>query len=58
MNTRKIAFITGANRGIGLEAARQLAPLGFTVILGARDLAKGEAAAAELRESGSDAHAD
>ena len=53
----KIALITGANRGIGLEAARQLAPLGFTVILGARDRAKGEAAAAKLRESGADAHA-
>ena len=53
----KIALITGANRGLGLEAARQLAPLGYTVILGARDLAKGEAAATELRESGLDAHA-
>lgn len=54
---KKIALITGANRGIGLEAARQLAQLGYTVILGARDLAKGEAAAANLRESGSDVHA-
>ena len=53
----KIALITGANRGLGLEAARQLAPLGYTVILGARDIAKGEAAAMELRESGLDAHA-
>ena len=53
----KIAFITGANRGLGLEAARQLAQQDFTIILGARDLAKGEAAAANLRESGADAHA-
>lgn len=53
----KIALITGANRGLGLEAARQLAPLGYTIILGARDKAKGEAAAAQLRASGLDAHA-
>jgi len=52
----KIALITGANRGLGLEAARQLAGEGFTVILGARDLEKGEAAAQSLRESGFDAH--
>ncbi|MEI9419335.1 SDR family NAD(P)-dependent oxidoreductase, partial [Mesorhizobium sp. Cs1321R2N1] len=44
MNTHKVALVTGANRGIGLETGRQLAALGFTVLLGARDLAKGEAA--------------
>ncbi|QKC89509.1 SDR family oxidoreductase [Mesorhizobium sp. NZP2234] len=44
----KIALITGANRGIGLETGRQLAELGFTVLLGVRDLAKGEAAAKEI----------
>ena len=54
----KIALITGANRGLGLEGARQLAQQqGFTVILGSRDLQKGEEAAAKLRESGLDAHA-
>lgn len=53
----KIALITGANRGLGLECARQLAQIGFTVILGARDADKGEAAAAQLRESGFDASA-
>lgn len=54
----KIALITGANRGLGLEAARQLAQdKGFTVILGARDLAKGEAAAQQLHNAGLDAHA-
>ena len=53
----KIALITGANRGLGLEAARQLGDIGFTVIVGARDATKGETAAAKLRSSGFDAHA-
>ncbi|WP_246686822.1 SDR family NAD(P)-dependent oxidoreductase [Mesorhizobium sp. B2-4-19] len=44
----KVALITGANRGIGLETGRQLAKLGFTALLGVRDLAKGEAAAKAL----------
>ncbi|TGT36056.1 SDR family NAD(P)-dependent oxidoreductase, partial [Mesorhizobium sp. M4B.F.Ca.ET.169.01.1.1] len=44
----KVALVTGANRGIGLETARQLAELGFTVLIGVRDLAKGEAAAKKL----------
>ena len=45
----KIAFITGANRGIGFETAKGLGELGITVIIGARDLAKGQAAAEALR---------
>ena len=48
--TKKIALITGANKGIGLETARQLGKLGITVLVGARDLAKGEAAVAELKK--------
>ncbi|MDX8465929.1 SDR family NAD(P)-dependent oxidoreductase [Mesorhizobium sp. VK23B] len=44
----KVALVTGGNRGIGLETARQLAELGFTVLIGVRDLAKGEAAARTL----------
>ncbi|CDX59138.1 putative short chain oxidoreductase [Mesorhizobium plurifarium] len=44
----KVALVTGGNRGIGLETARQLAELGFTVLIGVRDLAKGEAAAKRL----------
>ena len=40
-----VALVTGANKGIGLETARQLAAKGITVFLGSRDLAKGEAAA-------------
>jgi NAD(P)-dependent dehydrogenase (short-subunit alcohol dehydrogenase family) len=48
----KVAFITGANRGLGLETARGLGKLGIEVLLGARDRAKGEKAAEELRQDG------
>jgi NAD(P)-dependent dehydrogenase (short-subunit alcohol dehydrogenase family) len=51
----KVALITGANKGIGLETARQLGKLGVTIIVGARDLAKGEQAAEVLRGIGVDA---
>jgi NAD(P)-dependent dehydrogenase (short-subunit alcohol dehydrogenase family) len=53
----KVALITGANKGIGLETARQLGALGITVLVGARDLKRGEAAAAELKREGIDARA-
>ena len=56
-NTNKIALITGANKGIGLETARQLArDYGFTVLIGARDEKRGEEAADELKSAGLDAH--
>jgi NAD(P)-dependent dehydrogenase (short-subunit alcohol dehydrogenase family) len=45
---RRVAVVTGANRGIGLEVTRQLATLDYTVVLGTRDLARGEAAARGL----------
>lgn len=48
----KLALITGANRGLGLETARQLAQLGIQVLLGAREAGAGEAAAAKLRSEG------
>src|SRR4051812_20505658 len=44
----RVALVTGANRGIGLEVSRQLADRGHKVILGSRDEAKGEAAASDL----------
>jgi NAD(P)-dependent dehydrogenase (short-subunit alcohol dehydrogenase family) len=47
-----VALITGANRGLGLETAEQLGELGYTVILGIRDLAKGNQAAASLKRRG------
>lgn len=51
----KIALVTGANKGIGRETARQLGKLGMTVLVGARDAGRGERAAAELKAEGIDA---
>ncbi len=48
----KVAFITGANKGIGLETARGLGQLGIAVVIGSRDEAKGSAAAAKLKSEG------
>jgi NAD(P)-dependent dehydrogenase (short-subunit alcohol dehydrogenase family) len=45
-----VALVTGGNRGIGLEVCRQLAHNGHDVILGSRDKAKGERAAAGIEE--------
>ena len=45
----RIAVITGANSGIGLEAARVLARAGAHVVMACRDTSKGEAAAASIR---------
>jgi NAD(P)-dependent dehydrogenase (short-subunit alcohol dehydrogenase family) len=55
--TKKIALVTGGNKGLGLETSRQLAAEGVTVLLGARDLAKGEASAAPLKAEGLDVRA-
>jgi NAD(P)-dependent dehydrogenase (short-subunit alcohol dehydrogenase family) len=48
----KVAFITGANKGIGLETARGLGKLGVAVVIGSRDEARGRAAADKLRSEG------
>jgi len=50
----RTALVTGGNRGIGLEACRQLAGAGMNVVLAARDPERGEQAAQELRDEGLD----
>ncbi len=52
---QKIAFITGGNRGLGLQTALDLADVGVKVVIGSRDRAQGEQALAKLRAAGADA---
>lgn len=54
MTDKRVAFITGANKGLGFEIARQLGQQGITVVLGARG-GKGAAAAKTLKAEGIDA---
>lgn len=56
MSEKKVALITGANKGIGFETARQLGAQGVTILVGARDEARGTEAAAKLQSEGVDAH--
>jgi (+)-neomenthol dehydrogenase len=49
---RRVAVVTGGNKGIGLEVCRQLAGAGVTVVLTARDEARGAAAAERLKALG------
>jgi NAD(P)-dependent dehydrogenase (short-subunit alcohol dehydrogenase family) len=55
VSERRVAVVTGANKGIGLEIARQLAQRNTTVFIGARDVERGRAAAEKLRAEGLDA---
>lgn len=50
--SKRIILITGANKGIGFETARQLGREGHTVLVGARDAAKAEGAVAQLAKEG------
>lgn len=52
--TKKIAVVTGGNRGIGLAAVKLLAEAGYSVLIGSRDLAAGEAEALRLSKEGLD----
>jgi NAD(P)-dependent dehydrogenase (short-subunit alcohol dehydrogenase family) len=54
MQNKPVALVTGANQGIGLQIAKDLAAHGFTVLVGSRSLERGEAAA---RTIDGDAHA-
>jgi NAD(P)-dependent dehydrogenase (short-subunit alcohol dehydrogenase family) len=55
-SSKKTALVTGANKGIGLEVARQIGRTGVTVLLGARNKVAGERAAAMLTGEGLTAH--
>ena len=57
MAAEKVAFITGGNKGLGLETARQLGKQGIKVVIGARDLAKGKEAVEKLKADGVNAEA-
>lgn len=54
MSSKPIALVTGANQGIGLQIAKELAAHGYTVLAGSRNLQNGENA---VKEIGADAHA-
>jgi NAD(P)-dependent dehydrogenase (short-subunit alcohol dehydrogenase family) len=54
LNNKKVALITGANRGIGFETARQLGKEGIKVLLGARDEERGKEAESKLKNEGLD----
>ena len=56
-SAKRIALVTGANKGIGFEIARRLGQAGLTVLLGARDATFGEAAAGLLRTEDLDVRA-
>lgn len=52
MQNKKVAFVTGGNRGIGFETARELAEKGVSVVIGSRDQVNGEAQAKRLQDKG------
>lgn len=58
MQHKRIALITGANQGIGFQVAKELAADGVTVLVGSRDLQRGEIAAREIGANAVPVHID
>lgn len=52
MNAKRLAIVTGANRGLGFEMCKQLASKGYAIVLAARTEENGKAAQETLREQG------
>src|SRR5438105_1692807 len=52
MPDQRIALVTGANQGVGLQVAKELAASGVTVFVGSRNFERGEAAAKEVGQGG------
>ena len=48
MHNQRIALVTGANQGVGLQVAMELVANGLTVLVGSRNFERGEAAAREI----------
>jgi NAD(P)-dependent dehydrogenase (short-subunit alcohol dehydrogenase family) len=48
MEGKRVALVTGANQGVGLQTAKELVANGLTVLVGSRNLDRGEAAASEI----------
>ena len=48
MHAKRVALVTGANQGVGLQVAKELVAHGLTVLVGSRNLKRGEAAAKEI----------
>ena len=48
MHDNRVALVTGANQGVGLQVAKELAANGLTVLVGSRNFERGEAAAKEI----------
>src|SRR5580693_6014321 len=48
MQSKRVALITGANQGVGLQVAKELVANGLTVLVGSRNFERGEAAAKEI----------
>lgn len=54
MKDKRVVLVTGANQGIGLQVAKELVTKGFSVVMGSRNLERGETAAKSV---GTGAHA-